>query len=93
MKWRALMLLVFTFTAFQVVLADHVDYGLEQAPFENFARVPADQLRIAFLGTLVPHKGAHLLLEAWAALADFGNVHHVEYQADQPRRTNTPGTR
>jgi glycosyltransferase involved in cell wall biosynthesis len=34
----------------------------------------AGPLRIAFLGTVVPHKGAHVLLEAWAQLAPGGGA-------------------
>ena len=51
---------------------EHAPYGLEQAPFEGFERAPSAQgkLRIAFLGTLAPHKAPHLVLEAWARLPE-----------------------
>lgn len=33
-------------------------------------RVAGEPLRVTFLGTLVPHKGAHVLLDAWARMDD-----------------------
>jgi glycosyltransferase involved in cell wall biosynthesis len=44
-------------------------YGLELEPFRGLARAPAARLRIAFLGTLAPHKAPHLVLEAFERLA------------------------
>ncbi len=45
-------------------------YGLELEPFRGLVRVPRPEsgLRVAFLGTLAPHKAPHLLLEALASL-------------------------
>lgn len=45
-------------------------YGLELEPFRGLTRAPRDpaRLRIAFLGTLAPHKAPHLVLEAFARL-------------------------
>lgn len=43
-------------------------YGLELEPFRGLARTRGDKLRLAFLGTLAPHKAPHLVLEAFARL-------------------------
>lgn len=42
-----------------------IPYGLPRAAV---ARVPSDALRIGFLGTLIPSKGAHVLLDAYGRL-------------------------
>ncbi|MEX1023447.1 MAG: glycosyltransferase [Planctomycetota bacterium] len=47
---------------------EHLTYGLDTEPFRDLARVPSDTVRIAFIGTLAPHKGPHVLLAAWGAL-------------------------
>ncbi len=47
----------------------HVEYGFDKAPFHGFQRRPSERVRVAFLGTLAPHKGPELLLDAWGALA------------------------
>lgn len=49
---------------------ERLGYGLELAPFAGFARRPADVLRVAFVGTLAPHKAPHLVLEALAELPE-----------------------
>lgn len=41
-----------------------IPVGLDPAPFEGIARRPADVFRIAYAGTLLPSKGAHVLLDA-----------------------------
>lgn len=43
-------------------------YGLELEPFEGLERRRSDVVRVAFLGTLAPHKAPHLVLEAWGKL-------------------------
>jgi len=43
-------------------------YGIELEPFANLARQSSELVRVAFLGTLAPHKAPHLLLEAWDLL-------------------------
>jgi glycosyltransferase involved in cell wall biosynthesis len=50
---------------------DQIDYmrtGIDLAPFEGFERIPADHVRVGFIGTVVPHKGLHVLLRAWERL-------------------------
>ncbi len=53
--------------------ADQIDYlrtGINLEPFEGFERGPrGERVRIAFVGTVAPHKGTHLVLEAWLKLA------------------------
>jgi len=47
---------------------EHLPTGIDLAPFAGFRREPAELVRVAFLGTLAPHKAPHLLLEAWGRL-------------------------
>jgi glycosyltransferase involved in cell wall biosynthesis len=44
-------------------------YGLPTTSFAGIPRTPAAHFRIGFLGTLIPSKGAHLVLEAYRLLA------------------------
>jgi glycosyltransferase involved in cell wall biosynthesis len=64
-----------------------LDTGVDVARFTAAPREPrGDRVRVRFLGTLVPHKGAHVVLEAWERLpadvrargdlALFGPDHH-----------------
>lgn len=46
----------------------HLPLGVDLARFAPRERVRGERLRVAFLGSLVPRKGPHLLLEAWGAL-------------------------
>lgn len=46
----------------------HMRTGIDLRPFEGFRREPAQKLRIGFIGTVVPHKGLHVLLRAWGQL-------------------------
>lgn len=45
-----------------------IEHGLEVAGLEPAAHRPASLPRVGFIGSLVPHKGPHLLLEALAHL-------------------------
>lgn len=46
-------------------LMSFIPYGLNMKPFENLLpKKNATRLQIGFIGTLVEHKGAHVLLEA-----------------------------
>ena len=42
--------------------------GIDVAPFEGFVKSKGAGLRIAYIGTLAPHKGVHVLLQAWAGI-------------------------
>jgi glycosyltransferase involved in cell wall biosynthesis len=44
----------------------HMRTGIDLRPFTRFSRDRAPRTRIAFIGTLAPHKGAHVLLQAWS---------------------------
>ena len=45
-----------------------VPYGLPAAPLVGAERSARERLRVGFLGTLIPSKGAHVLLEAYRRL-------------------------
>ncbi|MEZ6014109.1 MAG: glycosyltransferase [Planctomycetota bacterium] len=71
--------------------------GVASERFGRAARVPrGDRVRVRFLGTLVPHKGAHILLEAWERLPEaarargeltlFGPDHHDPAYVDGLRK-------
>ena len=46
-------------------------FGFDRAQFSGVRRPAADgRLRVGFLGTLVPLKGPHVLLEAWRRIPD-----------------------
>jgi glycosyltransferase involved in cell wall biosynthesis len=42
--------------------------GIDLEHFQPRPRTRSDLLRVAFIGTLAPHKGPHLLLEAWGKI-------------------------
>ena len=48
----------------------HSRAGIDLTPFEGFQRKPSPdgRVRVAFIGTLAPHKGPHVLLGAWSKL-------------------------
>lgn len=46
----------------------HMRTGIDLRPFEGFQREPGQKFRIGFIGTVVPHKGLHVLLRAWGRL-------------------------
>jgi len=79
-------------------------YGMDLEPFRGFRREPAERVRIGFLGTLAPHKGPHVLLDAFArlpaelraraSLTLHGPTHHSpEYVAGLEREARALGAR
>jgi len=65
-----------------------VPHGLDPAPFQGIdrRRAAADRMRVGCLGTVIPSKGAHVLLEAVKGLGDRVEVHihgeRVPYHED-----------
>jgi glycosyltransferase involved in cell wall biosynthesis len=55
----------------------HVRTGIDTERFGGRRRVSGPRLRVGFIGTVVPHKGLHVLLRAWAALPE-----HARARAD-----------
>ena len=45
-----------------------VENGLDVTPFTPVERTPSERVRFGFVGTLLPSKGAHTLVEAFAKL-------------------------
>lgn len=46
-----------------------IEYGMETEPYRGVARTSSTRFRIGFLGTLLPSKGVHLLIDAFKRLA------------------------
>ena len=44
------------------------EYGQDLSVFQGITRPPSDRVRFGFVGTLIPSKGLHVLLEAFARL-------------------------
>ncbi|MFT5081888.1 MAG: glycosyltransferase involved in cell wall biosynthesis, partial [Planctomycetota bacterium] len=44
---------------------DHMRTGIDLEMFQGHQSKPAKHLRVTFIGTIAPHKGVHLLLQAW----------------------------
>jgi glycosyltransferase involved in cell wall biosynthesis len=76
---------------------EHLRFGVDLDAFGARPRTHAAELRVAFIGSLVPIKGAHILLEAWGRidpklaargkLSIFGPArHHPEYQSALAKR-------
>jgi glycosyltransferase involved in cell wall biosynthesis len=76
--------------------------GIDLAPFAGFARERARCTRVAFIGSVVPHKGLHVLVEAFERLAGevradlellvYGPATHApDYGADLERRVRALG--
>ncbi len=42
--------------------------GVDLSAFQARPKTPSERLRVGFLGSLIPAKGAHVLLEAWGRL-------------------------
>lgn len=82
----------------------HMRTGIDLSCFEGFERKPQERTIIAFIGTLAPHKGVHVLLDAWGALAPelkqnaelriYGPPsHNPEYVASLKRQAARVGAR
>ncbi len=82
---------------------EYVRFGVDLA-VERVPRAAGAPLRVAFIGSLVPLKGAHLLVEAWSRLDAsvrargelvlYGPArHHPEYQARLARAVEQCGAR
>ena len=53
------------------IAADKIQFlrtGVDLEHFGEGPRTESDRVRVAFIGTFAPHKGAHVLLEAWGRL-------------------------
>ena len=48
----------------------HMRTGIDLSGFRDLPRRPQERTVISFIGTLAPHKGVHVLLDAWDALPD-----------------------
>jgi glycosyltransferase involved in cell wall biosynthesis len=46
------------------------DYGFDISLFDGISRKPSDHLRIGYIGTHIPTKGLHVLIEAFNRLQD-----------------------
>lgn len=44
---------------------EFLPFGVDLGSFRAVPRTPSNELRVAFLGSLIEAKGAHVLLEAW----------------------------
>jgi glycosyltransferase involved in cell wall biosynthesis len=82
----------------------HVPFGVDLAAFGARERTRSTRPRVAFIGSLVPLKGPHVLLEAWArlppALRDACDLelygparHHPEYRRQLAERARAVGAR
>ncbi|MBI5435357.1 MAG: glycosyltransferase [Planctomycetes bacterium] len=78
--------------------------GIDLSRFGKVERTRSEKVRVAFLGTLAPHKAPHLLLEAWQRLAPelaakaelvlYGPFqHNHEYVAELQRLAGLVGAR
>ena len=44
------------------------DYGFDSSPFAQFQREPSDKIRFGFVGSIIPSKGLHILIEAFKGI-------------------------
>lgn len=83
---------------------EHLRFGVDLDHFTPQVRTGSDHLRVAFIGSLVPLKGPHLLLDAWSRvdpilrargeLVLYGPAqHHPEYQELLAERARACGAR
>ena len=83
---------------------EHLRFGVDPQAFAPKMRTQSERLRVAFIGSLVPLKGPHLLLEAWGlvdpALRSKGSLvvygpsqHRPDYQEELASRARASGAR
>ena len=53
----------------------HMRTGIDLANFSDFERRQQPKTIVSFIGTLAPHKGVHILLEAWEQLSPECKAH------------------
>lgn len=81
---------------------EYSDYGFDAAPFADFRRRPSEKIRFGFVGSLIPSKGAHVMLRAFrdlrpknAALNVFGGFapyyEHENYEKEIKALADAPG--
>jgi glycosyltransferase involved in cell wall biosynthesis len=66
-----------------------MDNGFDVAPFAGFRRTPSDAVRFGYVGAMVPHKGVHLLVEAFNHLGEGAWELHV-FGAVRPDSPHAP---
>lgn len=44
--------------------------GMDLSSFEGFERVPSEHMRVGYVGGIAPHKGVHVLLDAFERISD-----------------------
>jgi len=77
------------------------DYGLRTDVLADYRFVPADHLRVGYIGTILPHKGVDVLVKAFNQLDDaraelkiYGNLTYDPGYADQVKAlARHPGIR
>ena len=75
------------------------DYGFDRSLFDGFERRPSDRVRFGFLGSFIPSKGVHILLEAFKKMGDrnaelnlFGDFSHGDrYLMEMKKAGEHPG--
>lgn len=50
--------------------AIYSDYGFDDSLFANFTNTPSEKIRFGYIGTLIPTKGVHTLIEAFNQIDD-----------------------
>lgn len=54
-----------------------VENGLDDAPFRGITRTPSRRFRFGYVGSVLPTKGVHVLIDAFVKLADPATELHV----------------
>lgn len=83
---------------------EHLPLGVDLDAFRAYPRERNARMQVAFIGSLIPVKGPHVLLEAWGRLSHelraradltlYGpSEHHPEYQRELADRAQVVGAR